>query len=480
MSTLRSTTRSGSKGGSATQRGAVGAIGAIALACISCAGEPTPGPSTPSVMPPLHVQAMPPADPAPVVDGDITVASANGIRILVKRIPGAELTAAQLYIRGGVSNWTEANAGIELLALRTATSGGTQQLDKDAFSRRLTTLGSEVSYSVTNDYSAIEQKSLTTAFDPTFDLLVQAFLTPAMPDNEIELNRQRQLLGIRREQETPDGRLGLLVLDAMWSGHPYHARSSGTVESVGALTSAALRAHLDRLRETSRLELVVVGDVAADHVIERVKTAFAKLPRGNFQDKPLPVPKFDKSRLLLKEAELPTTYIMGSFPGPSWGSPELAAGVIAMRILHDRVWEEVRTKRNLSYAPSAGFRFGSEVTRGTLYVTAVDANTTWKVMLDEVKKLAETPVPAADLAGSKAQFLTGHLASNESTGGQASWLGMCDLLGGDYRLARTMPERIAQVKAEEVRAFVNNRVLHLQTAVLGDASKLDRALFESR
>jgi len=153
---------------------------------------------------------------------------------------------------------------------------------------------------------------------------------------------------------------------------------------------------------------------------------------------------------------------------------------VATRILHDRVWEEVRTKRNLSYAPSAGFRYGAEVTRGQLYVTAVDPNATWKVMLDEVNKLAETPLPPADLAGAKAQFLTGHLAANESTAGQASWLGTCDVVGGDYKLARTLPQRIAAVKAEEVQAFAKNRVLRLQTAVLGDAGKLDRALFESR
>lgn len=455
-------------------------LAALALLAPACAGDPPPEPVHPVAMPPLHVTAPPPGDPAPVVDGDITVASANGIRILVKRIPGAELTAAQLYIRGGVANWSERDAGVEMLALRTATSGGTQQLDKDAFSRKLTTLGSDLGASTVNDYSTIEQRSLTSKFDETFDLLVQAFLTPAMLDKEIELNRQRQLLGIKRDQETPDGRLGLLLLDAFWTGHPYHARPIGTVESVAALTPAALRDHLAKLRETSRLELIVVGDVPADHVIEKVKAAFGKLPRGSFVPKPLPVPKFDKSVLTAKQAELPTTYIMGSFVAPGWTSPDFAAAFVATRILHDRVWEEVRTKRNLSYAPNAGFRYGAEVTRGQLYVTAVDPNTTWRVMLDEAKRLAESPLPAADLAGSKGQFLTNHLMGNESAAGQASWLGTCDVVGGDYKLARTLPERIAGVKAEEVQSFVKNRVLRLQTAVLGDAAKLDRGLFESR
>jgi zinc protease len=452
---------------------------AMASLVSACASEPTPAPAVPvTSSPPSPAAAV--ADPAPVVDGDITVASANGVRILVKRIPGAELTSAQLYIRGGVANWTEADAGIEALALRTATEGGTAQLDKDAFSRRLTTLGSDLGARTQNDFSTIEQKSLTTTFDETFDLLVQAFLTPAMPDKEVELGRQRQLLGIKRDLETPDGRVGLMVLDAVWAGHPYHARAIGTVESVGKLTTAALRDHLAALRETSRLELVVVGDVPAEHVIARVRAAFGALPRGSFVPKPLPVPKFDKPALLAQQADLPTTYVIGSFVGPSWSSPDLAAAFVTTRILRDRVWEEVRTKRNLSYAPSAGFSYGAEVTRGQLYVTAVDPNTTWRVMLEEVQKLAESPLPAADLEGAKAQFLTSHLAANEATGGQASWLGTCDVVGGDYKLARALPERIAKLKAEEVQAFVKTHVVHMQTTVLGAADQLDRALFESR
>jgi hypothetical protein len=64
-----------------------------------------------------------------------------------------------------------------------------------------------------------------------------------------------------------------------------------------------------------------------------------------------------------------------------------------MSVLGTRVWEEVRTKRNLSYAPAArGTNFFAN--QGFLYVTTVLPDSAVKVMLGEVKRLQNEPVPA--------------------------------------------------------------------------------------
>ena len=98
------------------------------------------------------------ADSAPVVDGDVTSATVNGMQILVKRVPGAELVASQLYIRGGSRNWGKADAGVEALALRVAVSGGTESLDKVAFGQALASLGSSIQARTGRDWSSIEGK----------------------------------------------------------------------------------------------------------------------------------------------------------------------------------------------------------------------------------------------------------------------------------------------------------------------------------
>jgi predicted Zn-dependent peptidase len=68
---------------------------------------------------------------------------------------------------------------------------------------------------------------------------------------------------------------------------------------------------------------------------------------------------------------------------------------------------------------------------------------------------------------------------NESTDGQASLLGRAQLMGGDWRLAGTLLDRVRQVTAEQVQQFLTRYVKNLQTVVLGDPAKIDRTLFTS-
>ena len=149
-----------------------------------------------------------------------------------------------------------------------------------------------------------------------------------------------------------------------------------------------------------------------------------------------------------------------------------------MNHLRYRLFEEVRTKRNLSYAPAAGLG-GSSVPTGYLYVTAVDPNTTFKVMLDEARRLQAEPISDKDLAATKATYLTQYLMANESTDGQASMLADAELYGADWRLARTLPERIRAVTPAGAQAYARKYLGRLQMVVVGDPARIDKALFGS-
>src|SRR6202158_3869578 len=101
--------------------------------------------------------------------------------------------SGQLNILGGERNSREGDAGEEQLALAVSASGGTESSDKDAFTRRLATLGSIIGAGAGNDYSSFRAKGLRESWDATFELMVDAFLHPLLPPSEIELQRQQQL-----------------------------------------------------------------------------------------------------------------------------------------------------------------------------------------------------------------------------------------------------------------------------------------------
>jgi zinc protease len=453
---------------------------ALALALVACADKPLPPvapapPPAPSVAPGV----APDADPAPVSEGDVTTATVAGVAVIVQRIPGAAFAAGNLYIRGGTRNWTATNAGIEDVALKVAASGGTASLEKAAFARRLAALGASLDSDARNDFGALRIKAPREAWDDAFALLVDALSHPALPASEIELVRTQLLAQLHHEQEDPDGQLWTLERGQIFAGHPYQNRSTGTVESVTALKAEDLAAHLEKLRETSRFVFVATGDLDPAHVFAKVKATLGTLRPGRYVDTPLGPLAWGAPGLVTQKRAIPTNYIQAAFHAPRWNEPDRVAGLVAAQALSWRLWQEVRTKRNLTYSVNAYINDAFVHPFGVLYVTATDPNATMRVMLDEVKRLKDEPIGDKELAGYKSVFLTGYHEGHETPDGIAGALGDAQLYGGDWRIARALPEELRAVTAKDIQAFAQKHMVRLQAAVVGDPAKVDAKLFTS-
>jgi len=453
----------------------------LSAACATSSGPVSSSTAaTPAAAASAQATPVPAAGPtstsAPLGNADVVAANVGQIQVLIQRMPGVELVTTCLAIRGGAQNLDAQTAGVELLGLRTAASGGTETLDKDAFSRRLAKLGTTLEAGAGANYSTLEAKSLLGVWEESFDLLADVFLRPALPTSELELQRQQQLRGLRQELETPDAVLRLVRHVLLFAGTPYANRPVGTEETVTGLTAEQVQSHLARLRTQRRLLLVVVGDVSPEAVLAKVQKAFGGLPPGDVVPPPPAALSFTQPRMEAEERPLPTNYILASFAGPTWQSPDFAAGRLAGSILGDLEFLEVRTKRNLSYAAGASLDVSRPQSFGGLYVTAVDPAATLPVMQDVVKALATTLIPDRELAGYRSTFLTGLLEAQGTTDGAAGQLIAAQLLGGDWHLARTLPERIRQATAQDVQAFAKKYMRDYQVAVVGDPKKVSLSL----
>ena len=401
------------------------------------------------------------------------------MQILVKRAPGTEFTAVQLYIRGGVRDWTATTAGLEHVALEVATGGGTKSLAKEAYTRRLASLGASIYGYAGNEFSTIAGKAPLGSWDELFPIVVETFLAPALPESEFELVKQRELSARRHEMEDGDGRLNLQVQRAVFAGHPYANRPVGTLESIGALKTTDVGPALAVLRDSNRLLLVIVGDVDAARVIDQAKAAFASVPRGPYVETPIPPLHFTAPRVSGDAFKLPTNYIESIFAGPQWGDPDFPAMRLGMNLLGDRMFDEVRTKRNLSYAPNAYLDSWRAAPYAVLYVTTVDPNTTMQVMFDQTRRLQTELIPAKELDGTKAVFLTNYVGQHETVDGQAAELAYSHLLGGDWHKAKAFADRVRATSPEDVRRVAATWLTIPQTTVVGDPSKLDPRIVDA-
>lgn len=417
-----------------------------------------------------------PSAPGPVTDGDVTYSQVGGVGVLVRRWPGAELVATTLAMRGGVLNVSPRTQGVELLGLRTAASGGPASLTKDAFSRKLSKLGGTLEAGAAANYSLLAGKSLRADWEPTLELLLDVFLHPRISDSELELQRSRLLQELKREQESPDDALQYLAEQLMFRGTPYALRPQGTPESVERLTQEDVQGQLARLRAQNRLLLVVVGDVEPAAVFALAEKHLLGLPRGG----PLPAPPapvhFTEPRLLAERRALPTNYILASFAGPSWSSRDFAAARLAVSVLSEREFLEVRTRRNLSYAPEVRLSTSRPQSFGALYLSAAEPKVALPVMQRVVEELAKEPLPEEELKGDRAALLVEFFLTEETTDGAAQRLLEAQLLGGDWRLIRTLPEGVRRTTPKDVQSFVQGYVHNYQVVVVGDPDTVQLGL----
>ena len=399
----------------------------------------------------------------------------NGLKVLLKRREGSLTVAAGLFIRGGSANINAENAGIETLMLSAATEASAN-FPREKMRSELSRMGSVIGSSSNNDYSVLSLATTRMHWDRSWEIFTDVALRPSFTKEDVALVQQRQVVSLSDDTDNPDVYLQKLQERVAYAGHPYLNNTSGTPETVSKLTPEDLRGYHAKLMETSRLLLVIVGDLNPADVKGLVTASFGKLPRGNYKTEAVPQLEFGKSSVEITPRDLPTNYIQGLFTAPSLTSPDIYAMRIASSLLRDRVFEEVRVKRNLSYAPDAFLRTQA-ANVGGLYVTAVDANQSVRVMLNEIARLQNEPVSAEDIHAVIAQYLTTYYLGQETNAAQAGELAQYELIGGGWRNSVDFLERLTAVTPADIQRVSQKYMRNIRFVVLGNPQSVDTGVF---
>lgn len=412
------------------------------------------------------------AQPTAVTEFDV-----NGMKVLIKRRPGTPTVAAGLFFRGGVRNQTAANAGIENFTLDVATEAS-RSYPRARLRKETSSIGTVITSGASYDYSALSLISTKTNFDKSWDIFTDVALSPSFAAADVERVRQGLLAVLRSANDSPEGALETLGRQTLYTGHPYAIAPEGTLETVTKLTSANLAAHHREMMQTSRLLLVVVGDVEPETLRARVARSFGKLPRGDFKEPPLSPIDFSKASLDITQKAVQTDYVKGTFAGPSLRDPDYYAMRTAITILQSAVFQEVRVKRNLSYAPDAELGERAANT-GAISVTSVNPNEAVAVMLAEIEKLRQGSVDDDTIKQISGFFLTTHYIKQETNAAQAAELAQYELIGGGWRRSLEFLDRMRAVKASEVQAAAQKYMKNLRFTIVGNPDHIQRSVFLS-
>jgi len=402
----------------------------------------------------------------------------DGLHVILRGNATSEVVSARAFLPGGLAYAGPQRAGLELLMLQIAEKQSASY-PKEKMARELTRLGSQIDGASSADFSTFTLTALRRSFAESMKIFLDALVHPVIDESELALARERRLTALKSEQENPDALVDRLAVENVYGSHPYSANPLGTESVVKAATVEELKKLHASTVNRSRLLLVVVGNVTREELEALVHPAVKDLPAGEYRAPDVPaIPNGDRASTKLVSRDLPTVYVNGFFPAPNVRSEDYVPALVATNILADRLWTEIRTKRNLSYATwSALRRSGANI--GQLYVTTPDPNAAVRVIRDEVEKMRTTPVPENELKDQLRQMKTGIHMNLETSADIASTIGAWELLSGDWSNFDAAVRKLDEVTPEQVRRVMEKYAHHVDFTLLGKVEGVDTKLLES-
>jgi zinc protease len=398
----------------------------------------------------------------------------DGIPVILRQNTATEVVVAKVYLLGGARQLTSANAGIEALLLATS-ERGTRRFPGAAVRQRTARLGSTIDIEASDDWSAIGLRAIRSAFDSSWALLADRIVAPTLDPAEVAIVREQFVTGARQRGTQPDDAATELADSLLYLQHPYAIPTTGTVASLSRMTAAQLRQYHASEFVRSRLLVVVVGNVERAQVERLVRTTLGTLPRGSYRWTPPPALPVLGNAVALDNRVLPTNYLLGYVPGPAATSADYTALRVATAVLSGRLFTEVRSRRNLSYAVESPF-LERAYAIGGLYVTTVDPNAVLRIMRSELNALQNDQVEAEGLKRLEQQFITEYYLKNETNDDQANVLARAELYQGDYRKADRFMEELRRVTPADVMRVAKKYMTGFRFAYVGDTSRVDQEL----
>lgn len=393
-----------------------------------------------------------------LAQGKIAEYEIANVHVIHRVNPGSDIVAVQLYLLGGVRQLTNETAGIEALLLRAAALEHGPAIGRT---------GSRVVLDATRDWTVIGFAGLRRDLDSMWESFARQLARPAFSPALLERARRELTTAARRRYSQPDLRVQTLAWRGLFAAHPYALEPLGTEKSLSRLSHADLERYWEGAFVTSRMLLVIVGDVERSEIEAVVAPTLEQLPVGAYEWTLPPPVERKEGHWLIDHRELPTNYIIGYFAGPDPGDSDYLTFRAAVALLSSKIAYEVRERQTLSYAAYAPFVDGG-LPVGGIYASTSKPAETLVIMREALMDLEWARYSGSEWRRFFDQFTLDQLLEQMTSDGQAESLARAHLYFGDLTMSGDFVRRLRKVNPYSVRGVVRQYMSDIQYGYLGD------------
>jgi predicted Zn-dependent peptidase len=312
-------------------------------------------------------------------------------------------------------------------------------------------------------------------FEQALDVLTDMLTGSRLDAREIDRERQVIVEEINMSYDDPSHRVGLLVDEILWPGHPLGRDIAGTKQSVSTISRPAMRRFIDDRYLPGNTVVSIAGNI--EH--GEAAAAVAKACRGwAGRQKPPGYRAFRQRksfpRVAIESREIEQVHLFLALPGLSLQHPGRFAlsllNVILGEGMSSRLFSQIRDRMGLAYSIYSFTEHFRDCGSLAVYAGVEPGNlrVAVKAILEQLSGLRETISPA-ELTKAK-EFSKGRLLLRmEDSRSVAGWIGAQEALSGRVYSVDEVVAIIDAITAAELKKLAGELMVasRLRLALVG-------------
>ena len=323
-----------------------------------------------------------------------------------------------------------------------------------------------------------------------FELLADVLQHPAFHDSDFERLRRQRLVAIAQESDSPTAiaiRVGPMLL---YGDHPYGASSTGTVESIKALTRNDLTSFYAKYYGPTNSVLAVVGDVSLTEARRLGEKYFGTWTGATAAGVVIPPPPPAPARhiVIVDKPGAPQTALFAFGFGLAGSTPDLQALQIMNYTLGgsfaSRINMNLREDHGYTYGANSQYVFypqGGNFVAGGLVRTDITGLAA-KELIGEISRFPSAPPTDAELKMARDARIQSIPALFETTSATAGAVASLYFYNRPLDYYTTLPDKYRRVTAEDVTrvAKIDVHPDNLIIVAVGDRAKIESGLKDAQ
>jgi len=398
----------------------------------------------------------------------------NGLRIITSTMPHTRSISVCAFIGVGSRHEADAAAGVSHFIEHLCFKGTSKRATARDIATAIEGVGGIINGGTDKEMTIYWSKVAAPHFPLALDVLVDMLLNSRFDPAEIERERQVIIDEIHMVKDSPYQRVGMLIDELLWPGHPLGRDIAGSEESVSAMTRDTMLDFLAGRYCPGNTVVAVAGSIGQEDAVQLVNDALGAWAAVQPETGYLAYRDEVNPRLRIEKRDTEQTHLCLALPG----LPLLHPGRYALDLLNvvlgegmsSRLFSEIRDKLGLAYSIHSYVEHFHDSGAMTVYAGVEHENLTVALQaILELLAVLRDPIPGAELDKAKELAKGRMLLRMEDSRSVAGWCGGQEVLTGSVLSVDEVVAILDAVTAEEISQLAGELLVdsRLRLAVVG-------------